>query len=69
MAAAATGKGAAVKAASVGDDAYYFVLADQASLFVKRGAIAFKVAVYAKLPAGEKEAMELTLAKQVAAKL
>jgi hypothetical protein len=68
MGAAVVG-GAAVKPASVGDDAYYFVTGDQSMLFVKRGANAFKVAVYAKLPADEKEAMELKLAKQVAPKL
>jgi hypothetical protein len=65
---AAAVKGAAVKPASVGDDAYYFVTGDQAMLFVRRGASAFKVAVYARLPADEKEAMELELARQVVAK-
>ena len=69
MAAAVTGKGTEVKPASVGDDAYYFVTGDQAALFVKKGAASFKVAVYAKLPAEEKEAMELKLAREVAAKL
>ena len=69
MAAAAVGKGAEVKAASVGDDAYYYVAGDQVMLFVKKGAASFKVAVYAKLRAGEKEAMELKLARDVAAKL
>jgi len=58
-----------MKPASVGDDAYYFVTGEQAALFVKKGAFSFKVAVYARLPAEEKEAMELELAKSVAAKL
>lgn len=62
-------KGAEVKPASVGDDAYYFVTGDQAALFVKKGAVSFKVAVYARIPAAEKEAMELKLAREVVAKL
>ena len=69
MAAAAAGKGAEVKPAGIGDDAYYFVAGDQAALFVKKGAVSFKVAVYAKLPVDEKEAMEIRLAKAVVAKL
>ena len=68
MAAAATGK-AQVRPASVGDDAYYFVTGDQAALFVKKGSVSFKVAVYARIPAAEKEAMELKLARDVVAKL
>jgi hypothetical protein len=69
MAAAAVGKDASLKAASVGEDAYYFVAGDQVGLFVKKGGVSFKVAVYAKLPVEEKEAMELKLAKEVAGKL
>jgi len=69
MALAAVGKGTEIKPTSVGDDAYYFVTGDIAALFVKKGAVSFKVAVYAKLPAEEKEAMELQLAKAVVAKL
>lgn len=69
MALAAVSKGTEIKSASVGDDAYYFVTGDIAALFVKKGAISFKVAVYAKLPVEEKEAMELQLAKAVVAKL
>jgi hypothetical protein len=68
MAAVAVG-GTEVKPASVGDDAYYFVTGDQAALFVKKGAVSFKIAVYAKIPAEEKEAMEFKLAKEVVAKL
>jgi hypothetical protein len=66
---AAAAKGAAVQPASVGDDAYYFVLGDQAGLLVKKGSNSFKVAVYATLPVDKKEAMELALAKQVLTKL
>src|SRR4029079_4642674 len=69
MAAAAVGVGGEIKPASVGDDAYYFVTGDQAALFVKKGAVSFKVAVYAKIPVNEKEAMELKLAREVVAKL
>jgi len=69
MTAAAAGKGAEVRQASVGDDAYYFVAGDQVALFVKKGASSFKAAVYAKLPVDEKAAMELKLAKEVVPKL
>jgi hypothetical protein len=66
---ASVGKGTAMKPASVGEDGYYFVAGDQAGLLVKKGSISFKVAVYATLPVGNKEAMELNLAKEVLAKL
>ena len=55
--------------AGVGEDSYYFVAGDQVGLLVKKGSIAFKVAVYAILPVKNKEAMELNLAKEVLAKL
>jgi hypothetical protein len=55
--------------ASVGDDGYFFVISDQPSLLVKKGANSFKVTVYAKLPLEKKEAMELALAKDVLAKI
>ncbi len=66
---AAAAKGASSKSAAVGDDGYYFVVGDQVGLLVKKGSIAFKVAVYATLPVDKKEAMELTLAKEALAKL
>ena len=69
MAAAAAGKGTGIKPASVGDDAYYYEAGDQSALFVKKGAVSFKVAVYARIPAAEKEAMELKLAREAAGKL
>ena len=53
----------------VGDDAYYLAVGTQVGLIVKKGGAAFKVAVYADIPLEEKEAMEKTLALQVAAKL
>ena len=46
-----------------------YVAGDQVALFVKKGAVSFKVAVYARIPAEEKEAMELKLAREVVAKL
>jgi hypothetical protein len=66
---AAGSKDAAMKAANVGEDGYYFVAGTQVGLLVKKGSISFKVAVYATLPVDDKEAMELTLAKDVLAKL
>jgi len=68
MAATAGGKGTEMKPAGVGNDAYYFVTGDQAVLFVKKGAASFKVAVYAKLPVDQKEAMEMKLAREVVGK-
>jgi len=53
----------------VGDDAYHLAVGPQVGLIVKKGSTAFKVAVYADIPLEEKEAMEKTLALQVAAKL
>ncbi len=66
---AAAGKGASIQPAGVGEDSYYFVVGDQVGLLAKKGSVAFKVAVYAKLPVADKEAMELALAKDVLAKL
>lgn len=66
---AAGGKGAEMKPVSVGDDAYAFVTGDQVALFVKKGSVFFKAAVYATLPVGDKEAMELKLAREVVGKL
>jgi hypothetical protein len=66
---AAFSKGGAVKSASVGDDGYYFVAGTQVGLLVKKGAASFKVTVYATAPVAKKEAMELTLAKKVLAKI
>lgn len=53
----------------VGDDAFYLAVGTQVGLIVKKGNVEFKVAVYADIPLEEKEAMEKTLALQVAAKL
>jgi hypothetical protein len=53
----------------VGDDAYYLAVGDQVGLIVKKGNVAFKVAVYAHEPVESKEAKEKTLAHQVVAGL
>lgn len=69
MAAEMAAAGAVVKPASVGDDAYYFVAGSQVGLLVKKGSASFKITVYATIPLEQKEAMELTLAKEALAKL
>ncbi|MFC5526227.1 hypothetical protein ACFPPA_10780 [Rhodanobacter ginsengisoli] len=69
MAAEMAVAGAGVKPASGGDDAYYFVAGNQVGLLVKKGSASFKVTVYATIPLEQKEAMELTLAKEALAKL
>lgn len=66
---AAAVPGAKVKPANVGDDGYFDVAGEVVMLFFKKGSSSVKVAVYAKLPVDEIEAMELAIAKQVAAKL
>jgi hypothetical protein len=55
--------------AGIGDDAYYVAVRDKVGLVVKKGSSAFKVAVYAKLPNEQKEAMEKSLATQIASQL
>jgi hypothetical protein len=60
---------AKMKPASVGDDGYYAVMGEMVALFFKKGGSSVKVAVYAKMAVDEIEAMELAIAKQVAAKL
>ncbi|MGC1386837.1 MAG: hypothetical protein WA807_02395 [Steroidobacteraceae bacterium] len=53
----------------VGDDAYYLALGGQVDLIVKKGNVAFKVAVYTHMTVESKEAKEKTLAQQVPAGL
>ena len=60
---------AKVKPVSVGDDGYYLIEGEMVSLFFKKGSASAKVAVYSKISVDEIEAMELAIAKQVAAKL
>jgi len=47
----------------VGDDAYYLAVGDQVDLIVKKGNVAFKVAVYAHIPVESKKAKEKTLSR------
>jgi hypothetical protein len=58
-----------VKPVSVGDDGYYLIEGEMASLFFKKGSASAKVAVYSKSPVDETEAMELAIAKHAAAKM
>jgi hypothetical protein len=53
----------------IGDDAYYLAVSSNVGLIVKKGDIAFKVAIYGDLPIEKKQAMEKTLAQQVVSKL
>ena len=53
----------------IGDDAYYLAVGGNVGLIVKKGNVAFKVAVYAHLPLEQKQAMEKTLAQHVVSKL
>jgi hypothetical protein len=53
----------------LGDDAYYLAVGPNVGLIVKKGNVAFKVAVYGDIPLEEKQAMEKTLAQQVVSKL
>lgn len=68
-AAAMVAAGAAVKSAGVGDDSYFYVLRTQVDLWVKKGGNACKITVYKQIPVEQKQALELSLAKQVLAKL
>jgi hypothetical protein len=58
-----------IQSVSVGDDGYYSVVGDMATLCFKKGSSSVKVAVYAKTSLDEIEAMELTVARQVASML
>jgi hypothetical protein len=53
----------------IGEGAYYLALGDNAGLIVKKGGVAFKVAVYIHLPLAKKEAMEKPLAQDVLSRL
>jgi hypothetical protein len=69
MANRAVAMGAKVKPAGIGDDSYYYIAGQMVTLEFKKGGSAVKVAVYAKMSVDEIEAMELAIARQVAAKL
>jgi hypothetical protein len=53
----------------IGDDAYYLAVGPNVGLIVKKGNVAFKVAVYGDIPIENKQVMEKTLAQQVVSKL
>ena len=53
----------------LGDDAYLLALGTQVGLTIKKGRVAFKVALYAEMPVARKEATEKAIARQVAARL
>lgn len=53
----------------LGDDAYYLAVGNNVGLIVKKGNVAFKVAVYASSPLDKKQALEKTLAQQVLSSL
>jgi len=53
----------------IGDDAYYLAVGPNVGLIVKKGNVAFKVAVYGDIPIENKQAMEKTLAQQVVSEL
>jgi hypothetical protein len=53
----------------IGNDAYFLAVSSNVGLNVKKGNVAFKVAVYGDLPIEKKQAMEKTLAQQVLSKL
>jgi hypothetical protein len=53
----------------IGEDAYFLGVGSTVGLLVKKGNIAFKIAVYARMPPEENRAMEKALADQVLSKL
>jgi hypothetical protein len=66
---AASANMSATSISGVGDDAYYLAVGDQVGLIVRKGNIAFKVAVYVHVPVDSKQAKEKTLAQQVVSNL
>jgi hypothetical protein len=53
----------------IGDEAYFLAVLDQVGLEVRKGGLAFKVAVYQHGPVGPKQTAERTLAGKIAARL
>jgi len=53
----------------IGDDAYYFGTSKLVSLIVKKGNVAFKLAVYAHIPIEKQQAAEKALALQIVSQL
>jgi len=63
------GKLKPVQVAGLGEGAYFLPIGDQVGLMVKKGAVAFKIAVYHHGPIGPKEAAERALAGKVVGRL
>ncbi len=59
----------ATPVSGIGEDAYFLGVGSTIGLIVKKGSVAFKVAVYAKIPPKQSRAMERALAEQVLSKL
>ena len=53
----------------VGNDAFFLAVGDQVGLIVKKGGVAFKVAVYQHGPVGPKQMAERTLAGKIVPRL
>lgn len=58
-----------VRVPGLGEGAYFLPIGEQVGLMVKRGNVAFKVAVYHHGPIGPKEAAERALAEKVVRRL
>jgi hypothetical protein len=56
-------------ASGIGDEAFYVVIGEKASLFAKKGSVAFKTSVYSNLPLDQLMSIESSLAKLVASEL
>ncbi len=59
----------ATPVSGIGEDAYFLGVGSTIGLIVKKGSVALKVAVYAKIPPEQSRAMERALAEQVLSKL
>ncbi len=58
-----------IPVSGIGDNAYYLAAGNNVGLIVKKGSVAFKVAVYGEESLDQKQAMEKTLAQQVVSAL
>lgn len=63
------GKYKPVPVAGLGEGAYFLPIGDQVGLMVKKGGVAFKIAVYHHGPIGPKETAERALAAKVVGRL
>jgi len=64
--------GASVTATSLGgpaDEAFYLGTGELVSLYVKKGEVAFKVAVYAHIAAEKRQSMKKAVAQDVVSRL